>query len=210
MKLSVIYEDNHLLVVDKPSGILTQPSGTDQPSLEKFCKDHLKEKYAKKGEVYLHAVHRLDRPVSGLVVFAKTSKALSRMNASLRNKQAKKIYHALVEGVPKQSQGILENFLFHDSFSASVVDENHTQAKLAKLSFKVTKVENGNATLEIELETGRYHQIRVQLAHLGHPIVGDVKYGASGTTGGEIALRHVELTLVHPVKKEKCVFSCSF
>jgi len=208
LDIDVVYEDNHLLVVDKPSGLLTQPSGTDQSSLEEKCKQYLKKKYAKSGEVYLHAVHRLDKPVSGVVVFAKTSKALSRLNESLRNKQSKKIYHALVEGVPKQSETILENYLMHDSFSARVVEKTHPKAKLARLSYKILEVQNGNAKLEIELETGRYHQIRIQLANLGCPIVGDGKYGSTINNSGEgIALRHVELSVIHPIKKELCVFS---
>ncbi len=200
--ITIVFEDNHLLVLNKPAGLLTQPSGTDQDSLEMQAKAYIKEKYQKPGNVFLEAVHRLDKPVSGIVVFAKTSKALSRLNESLRNKQAKKIYHAWVEGIPKQKEGTLENYLVHDDFIASVATKNNPQAKLARLSYKVLETQGDETLLEIILETGRYHQIRVQLSTIGHPILGDTKYG-SKKSHPEIALSHVRLEIEHPVTHEK-------
>jgi 23S rRNA pseudouridine1911/1915/1917 synthase len=204
--IEILFEDNHLLVVNKPAGLLTQPSGTDQDSLEAQAKAYLKEKYNKPGNVFLEAVHRLDKPVSGIVIFAKTSKALSRLNESLRSKQAKKIYRAWVEGIPKQKEATLEHYLQHGDFVASVVSKEHPEAKLARLSYKMLESKENSSLLEITLETGRYHQIRAQLAAIGHPILGDTKYG-SKTTAQEIALTHVRLEIEHPVTKEKMLFS---
>ena len=132
-----LYEDNHLLVLNKPAGLLTQPSGTEQNSLEQQAKAWLKAIYHKPGNVFLEAVHRLDKPVSGIVVFGKTSKALSRLNASIRAKQARKIYWAWVEGSVSSDSGELEHFLLHDEFQAKVVEVHHPQGKLARLTYKV-------------------------------------------------------------------------
>lgn len=205
--IEIIFEDNHLLVVNKPAGLLTQPSGTEQDSLEAQAKAYIKEKYQKPGNVFLEAVHRLDKPVSGIVVFAKTSKALSRLNESLRSKQAKKIYHAWVEGIPKQKEATLEHYLVHDDFIATIVSKEHPEAKLARLSYKLLESKENSSLLEITLETGRYHQIRAQLAAIGHPIVGDAKYG-SKTNRPEIALTHVQLEIVHPVTGQLLIFAC--
>lgn len=204
--IDILFEDNHLLVLNKPAGLLTQPSGTDQDSLEAYAKAYLKEKYQKPGNVFLEAVHRLDKPVGGIVVFAKTSKALSRLNATLRSKQVKKIYHASVEGVPKRQEAVLEHYLVHDDFIATVVSKDHRDAKLARLSYKILETKGNESRLEIHLETGRYHQIRAQLSAIGHPIVGDAKYG-SKINRPEIALKHVRLEIEHPVTHEQVVFT---
>jgi 23S rRNA pseudouridine1911/1915/1917 synthase len=201
--VEVIYEDNHLLVVNKPAGILTQPSGTDQISLEQMAKNWLKEKYSKPGNVFLEAVHRLDKPVSGIVVFGKTSKALSRLNAFIRLKDTKKIYIAGVEGIPKEKKGLLENYLIHDEFCAQIVSSTHPQGKLARLSFQIMETKENSSLLEIELETGRYHQIRVQLAGIGCPIWGDKRYGSHRNFNVDtIALHHASLWLPHPITHE--------
>lgn len=201
--MEVIYEDNHLLVVNKPGGLLTQPSGTDQPSLEAYAKEWLKVKYNKPGNVFLEAVHRLDKPVSGVVVFSKTSKALPRLNASVRAKQTKKTYLAVVEGVPANKNGTLEHYLFHDDFCARVVSREHPQGKLARLGYNLIESDHCNSLLAIELETGRYHQIRVQLAEMGHPIWGDKRYGSLRSFEPErIALHHVSLQIPHPIAHE--------
>lgn len=206
MKLDVIFEDNHLLVVDKPAGILTQPSGTDQLSLEEVAKNYLCEKY-KKNASYLHAIHRLDKHVGGVVVFAKTSKALSRLNESIRHNNTKKIYHAIVEGTIRKNEGVLENYLFHDDFKAIIVNAETKGAKKCHLHYKVFKREEGLTYVEIELKTGRYHQIRAQFSHIGHPILGDVKYGSTKKyLPFQIALKHVSFTIPHPITQEMLTF----
>lgn len=199
-KPEILYEDKHLLVVNKPAGLITQPSGTDQDSLECQCKQLLKIRDQKPGNVYLHAVHRLDKPVSGIVLFAKTSKALSRLNAALRAKNFQKVYLALAEGVFIRPTGILEHYLIHDDFQARVAGSSDPKAKLSRLHYRVLKVEELKSLVEVTLETGRYHQIRAQLAAEGHPIVGDTKYGSQTYLGaGYIALHHCRLSLPHPV-----------
>ena len=200
--LDVIYEDNHLLVVNKPAGLLTQPTDSSEESLEVQAKAWIKAKYQKPGNVFLGVVHRLDKPVSGIVVFAKTSKALSRLNESMRSKELQKTYLALVENGPKNEQGSLEDYLRHDDHRAHVCPQHHQDAKIARLHYKVLKRKAHISLLEIILETGRYHQIRCQCSAAGFPIVNDTKYGAkpaANFTPGEIALHHSRLSLKHPV-----------
>lgn len=197
--MEILYEDNHLFVVNKPAGLLTQPTENESDSLEAQGKAWIKGKTQKPGNVYLHAVHRLDRPVSGIVVFAKTSKALSRLNASIRNQKTKKIYLAWVEGIPNPLAGTLEHRLIHDNFCAKV----DPKGKPAKLSYRVIKQEKDRSLVEIELLTGRYHQIRAQFAAMGCPIVGDAKYGSRlDFEKGRIALHHSKLMIEHPTSKE--------
>jgi 23S rRNA pseudouridine1911/1915/1917 synthase len=201
--MEILFEDNHILVAVKPAGMLTQETDLEPESLTTLLKDFLKERDAKPGNVFLHAVHRLDRPVSGIVLFAKTSKALSRLNASMRERQTKKIYRARVEGVPSES-GELKHYLIKKEHRAVVVSENTSGAKAAHLKYRMVGDE-----VEVELITGRYHQIRAQLSAMGCPILGDTKYGAhSPYSRPGIALRHCELTILHPVKKELQVFRC--
>lgn len=200
--LNSIFEDNHLLILNKPAGLLTQPSGTEQDSLEQQAKLWIKSVYHKPGNVFLEAVHRLDKPVSGVVVFGKTSKALSRLNASMRAKQTRKIYWAWVEGDLSSDEGKLTHFLLHDEFHAKVVDEDHPEAKLANLTYKVLQRKKDRTLVEIELATGRYHQIRLQFSALGHPIWGDHKYGGKQTyEPAAIALHHRSLQLPHPISQ---------
>jgi 23S rRNA pseudouridine1911/1915/1917 synthase len=202
-----IFEDNHLLVLNKPAGLLTQPSGTEQESLEQQAKAWIKAVYHKPGNVFLEAVHRLDKPVSGVVVFGKTSKALSRLNASMRAKQTRKIYWTWVEGSISADQGDLEHFLVHDDFHAKVVGADHPEGKVARLSYKVLQRKKERTLLEIELATGRYHQIRLQLASLGHPIWGDHKYGSKHSYEREaIALHHRSLQMPHPISQAWLTF----
>lgn len=206
--IQVIYEDNHMLVVDKPAGLLTQPSGTVEDSIEAQCKQWIKEKYNKPGNVYLHAVHRLDKPVSGIVVFAKTSKSLSRLNASIREHKTKKWYAALTELAPDEDEGVLEHFLVHDEFHATIEDAGDKDAKASVLHYRVLGIGKVGTLLEIELKTGRYHQIRAQLAAIGCSIVGDTKYGARhGYLLGEIALHHHRFEIPHPVSGESMLFT---
>src|ERR1700733_4750889 len=162
--LEILYEDNHLLIVNKPAGILTQPNGTYQDNLQDHCRRWIKEKYRKPGAVFLEAIHRLDKPVSGIVVFAKTSKALSRLNLQSRSKQWKKLYHAIVEPIPPLSKDTLKHFISHGDKYAEIVDANHVSGKEAILHYRILEQNGEQAFLEIEIETGRYHQIRAQLA----------------------------------------------
>lgn len=205
--LEVVYQDNHQLVVIKPAGLLTQPSGTDQPNLEALAKAWVKEHFNKPGNVFLEAVHRLDKPVSGLVLFGRTSKALTRLHESLREKKARKIYIALVEGCPGKPEGVLEHYLVHEEHHASVSISKDPKAKLSRLTYRVLKKSNGLSLLEIELDTGRYHQIRAQLAANGTPILGDLKYGSRQPfVPNVIALHHSRLEIPHPITGEMQVF----
>lgn len=198
--MKIIYVDNHQLVVNKPAGILTQPSGTDQDSLEAQAKQWIKEEFKKPGNVFLEAVHRIDKPVSGIVLFARTSKALPRLQQAIREKQSKKTYLAKVQGVMQNSKGTLQHYMIHGDHQAEIVSKEHPQAKLAILHYEVKSSDEKQSLLEITLETGRYHQIRVQLAEIGHPIVGDTRYGSSMSfTEGAIALHHYRLQIPHPI-----------
>lgn len=180
MKLDVLYEDNHSIAVYKPSGMLVQGDESGDSTLMDEVKLYLKQKYNKPGNVFLGMVHRLDRPVSGIVLFAKTSKGASRLAEQFRNHSIQKIYHALVLGVPKQSSGTLINYLKKDTDKnfVRVYDIPTPEALRAELEYEVVSSKNGTSLLKINLKTGRSHQIRSQLAHMGCPIVGDVKYGA--------------------------------
>lgn len=202
-----IFEDNHLLVLNKPPGLLTQPSGTEQNSLEQQAKEWLKTARNKPGNVFLEAVHRLDKPVSGIVIFGKTSKALSRLNASIREGKSKKIYWGWVEGEDMPDSDQLEHYLIHSNFHAEIVDKHHPEGKKAQLLYRTLERKNGRTLLEITLITGRYHQIRLQLATIGHPIWGDKKYGSiHGLEQEAIALHHSSLSLPHPISKEWLTF----
>lgn len=199
--IKVIYEDNHLLVLNKPSGLLTQPTKLNSDSLETRAKKWLKKKYRKKGNVFLEAIHRIDRPTSGIVVFAKTSKALSRLMAAIRAKKTQKRYQAWVEGVPHPSKATLEHYLVHDDYRATVVSKNTRGSKLARLHYRVIRKEKNKALLEIDLETGRYHQIRAQLSQIGYPIIGDTKYGSKTKRKDKsIALNHSSMSIPHPTQ----------
>lgn len=198
MTLKILYEDNHLIAVFKPAGILVQGDETGDICLIDEVKEYLKEKYQKPGNVFLGTIHRLDRPVSGIVLFAKTSKGASRLSAQFRNHETGKIYQALVEGELENKKGTLINYLKKDEEKnlVTVFDEaefkpldladNKTEEdKLlyAELDYEVLKKAGKNSLVEIKLKTGRPHQIRAQFSHLGHPIVGDIKYGSKEKFG---------------------------
>jgi 23S rRNA pseudouridine1911/1915/1917 synthase len=194
--------DNHLLLVDKPAGIPTQKG------IDLVAKEWIKKKFEKPGNVFLEPVHRLDKPVSGLLLFARTSKALSRMQEAMRERSIQKTYYALVEGIPPIPEAVLENLLIHDSYHARVVEHQEKGAKEAKLFYRVLKTEEGLSFLEIELYTGRYHQIRAQLSFIGCPILGDAKYGSKRSYPLEgIALHHGRLSFPHPVSQEQLKFT---
>lgn len=193
---NVIYIDNHLMVVDKPAGIATQPDLVD------LAKAWIKKKYQKPGNVFLHAVHRLDQPVSGLVLLARTSKALSRLQAMMREHQIEKIYEAWVAGSLPDTEGTLVHHLEKGSFRTRVSQKG----KESMLEYRVLETSKGISRVEIRLVTGRYHQIRAQLAAVGCPILGDVKYGSKKPWRQGIALHHREMRLQHPVTQEKLSF----
>lgn len=204
---SVIFEDNHVLLVCKPAGMLTQPDETRAVSLEEWAKNYIKTTYGKPGDVFLHAIHRLDKPVSGLVLFAKTSKALERLNVSMREKNIKKTYVAQIQNKPPQKEGTLEHFLFHSNHQSIVVGPKHPEGKLARLHYRVLEADGEKCIVEIELETGRYHQIRAQFSAIGCPIVGDEKYGSTFPyQRGTIALHHQRLSFPHPISKQMLQF----
>jgi len=208
-QLKVIYEDNHIVVVEKPVNIPSQGDKTGDIDLLTMVKQYIKGKYQKPGNVYVGLVHRLDRPVGGVMVFAKTSKAASRLSNQVREKVFKKKYLVVVDGKVSPKQGILEDYLYKDERHniSKVVNKDKKNAKLAKLDYKVLKYNEVKdlSLLEIDLHTGRHHQIRVQLAHFGHSIFGDQKYGTRGQ-GKQIALWAYSLTINHPVTKEKMTF----
>lgn len=180
MKLDVLYEDNHFIAVYKPAGMLVQGDHSGDPTLMDEVKYFLKQKYNKPGNVFLGMVHRLDRPVSGIVIFGKTSKGAARLSEQIRNHTIQKIYHCMVIGVPKQAQATLVNYLKKDTDKnfVRVYDTPIEGALRAELDYEVVDSKNGKSLIKIKLKTGRPHQIRTQLSHIGCPIVGDVKYGA--------------------------------
>ncbi len=202
-----VYEDNHLLVVVKPQGKLTQSDETGDLSLQDECKQYIKEKYQKPGEVYLGLVHRLDRPVGGLVAFARTSKAASRLSEQLRVHHMEREYLAVVEGEDLPARGDLRDWLLQgEDGLVRVVPEGTPGAKEARLHYERLGAREGTALVHLRLETGRKHQIRVQLSHLGYPICFDMRYG-HGERGRDIALFGAVLRLTHPTLKKEMTFT---
>lgn len=207
--LKILFEDNHIIVVEKKPNIPSQADKTEDEDMLTIVKQYIKEKYNKPGNVYLGLVHRLDRPVGGVMIFAKTSKAAARLSEQVRSKVFKKKYLAVVDGKIEKQVGTLENYLYKDERlnMSRVVSKDKKNAKLAKLDYKVLKYNEikNLSLLEINLHTGRHHQIRVQLSNFGHSIFGDQKYGNRGQ-GKQIALWAYELTIEHPITKEKITF----
>jgi len=202
MKLTdkeILYLDNHLLIIDKPPLLLTQPTDSVLDSVQERGKEYLKEKFHKKGDVFLHPVHRLDRVASGIVVCARTSKALSRLNEQIKQGKWKKNYILRHGGVLLANQGELIHYLVKGEFRTAVFDEEVPGSKRGALSYK----EGENGKTEVVLFTGRYHQIRAQFSHIGAPICGDTKYGAKekGISIG-IDLHHTKVEFFHPTTKE--------
>lgn len=202
-ELNILFLDNHLVVVEKPRGMLTQPTNENQEALEGKVKAFLKQKLNKPQGVFLHVVHRLDQVVSGIVLFAKTSKALERLNQASREKQFVKIYIAEVEKVISEDRKTLVHYLKHDEFKATITNRNDKEAKEAILSYQVIERKKDSTIVKIRLETGRYHQIRAQFKAFGHPIKGDFKYGAKKINDEGIYLHHAYLEFDHPITKEK-------
>ena len=208
-QLKVIYEDNHIIVVEKPVNIPSQADKTGDIDLLTIVKQYIKEKYQKPGNVYIGLVHRLDRPVGGVMVFAKTSKAAARLSNQVREKKFEKTYLTIVNGKMEQNATTLEDYLYKDERNnkSKVVPEGTKNSKLAVLDYEVLKYnsELNLSVLKIHLHTGRHHQIRVQLSSRNHSIYGDQKYGGRGH-GKQITLWAYELKFYHPITNKKLVF----
>lgn len=206
--MTILYEDNHLLAIDKPAGWLVQGDKTGDETLIDWGKGYLKEKYAKPGAVFLTPAHRIDRPVSGAVLFARTDKALSRLTAMFRDKKVQKTYLALVLAAPPDMKGTLRHFLLKDE-KRNVVEARlkpFGDAKESITAYALVGTVGKHALLQVSPITGRSHQIRAQLAAIGCPIVGDLKYGApEPQRDASIALHSWKIELVHPVKLEEMV-----
>jgi 23S rRNA pseudouridine1911/1915/1917 synthase len=209
-KLDILYLDNHLIVLCKPAGMLTQSDEFGEASLMDMVKGWVKTEYKKPGKVFLGLVHRLDRNVSGVVMFARTSKGASRISEQFRQKTTNKIYHALVEGSPEPQQASLRHYLRKEkSLKATVFPRATINAKEALLDYEVIKTFANTSLIKIRLHTGRFHQIRAQLSAIRHPIVGDKKYGAHSALPLErIALHAQSMTFKHPTSKEEIVIDC--
>ena len=203
--MTVIYEDNHLIAVNKTCSEIVQGDKTGDKPLSEIIKHWLKDKYNKPGNVFTGVIHRLDRPVSGVVIFAKTSKALERMNALFREGEIKKTYWAIVKKHPPQTEGELVNYLVRNSKQnkSYAYDIEKPDSQKAILSYKLIAKSDNFFLLEINLKTGRHHQIRCQLAKMGSPIKGDLKYGfdRSNPDGG-ISLHARQISFIHPISKE--------
>lgn len=201
----VLYEDNHIIIVSKNCNEIVQGDKTGDRPLSDYVKDYIKEKYHKPGEVFLGVVHRLDRPVSGVVVFARTSKALSRLNEMFRKSEVKKTYWAITQERPPQDKGTLKNWIVRNEKlnKSFVYDTQRPNAKLAELDYRLIGQTDNYYLIEVDLKTGRHHQIRCQLSNMGCHIKGDLKYGArrSNPDGG-ISLLARRVTFVHPVSKK--------
>ncbi len=209
-KINVLFEDNHIIVVNKPSGVLSQKDDTGDDSILEMVKAYIKEKYNKPYNVFLGLVHRLDRPASGVMVLAKTSKALTRLNNSLRDKGFEKKYYAIVEGMPQQSSGQLRHHIKKDKAKNRVklYDVPTKGAKEAILNYNVLYREGNYSLIDVDLITGRPHQIRSQLAQISVPIVGDLKYNSKVRVEDKsICLHCYRLKIMHPVKKEFMIFN---
>ena len=204
--MEVVYEDNHIIIVNKQSGEIVQGDKTGDRPLSDIVKDYIKEKYQKPGAVFLGVVHRLDRPVSGLVVFARTSKALTRLNKMFAEGEVHKTYWALVKNAPQKTEDTLTHWLVRNekqnkSYAYATEKPN---AKKAILKYRLIGKSDNYSLLEVQLMTGRHHQIRCQLAAIGCPIKGDLKYGAPRSNpDGSISLLSRKMEFVHPVSKER-------
>ena len=203
--LQVLFEDNHIVIVNKRAGDITQGDKTGDKPLSDVVKEYVKEKYNKPGLVFLGVVHRLDRPTSGIIIFARTSKALERLNKMLRDKTIQKTYWAVVKNQPKNEQDSLTNFLKKNpkNNKSTSYTKEIDGSKKAILHYKTIKKLDNYSLLEIDLETGRHHQIRCQLSTIGSPIKGDLKYGFNRSNkDGSIHLHARKINFIHPVSKE--------
>tara|TARA_R110002073_G_scaffold50_16_gene1083 strand:- start:4904 stop:5590 length:687 start_codon:yes stop_codon:yes gene_type:complete len=203
--LQVLFEDNHIVIVNKRAGDISQGDKTGDKPLSDVVKAYIKEKYNKPGDVFLGVVHRLDRPTSGVIIFARTSKALERLNKMLRDKTIKKTYWAVVKNQPTKEQDTLTNFLKKNpkNNKSTAYSKEIDGSKKAILHYKTIKKLDNYSLLEIDLETGRHHQIRCQISAIGSPIKGDLKYGFNRSNkDGSIHLHARRINFIHPVSKE--------
>lgn len=214
---SVLFEDNHCLALSKPGGLLTQGLPVGLPTLWAWARDYLRTTYNKVGNVYLGVPHRLDRPVSGVVLFAKSSKAAARLAEQFRHRQVTKVYHAIVSGPVEPAEGIWIDWLrkLQDLARAEIVAEDTPDARRAETAYRVLQTANGLSLLELAPHTGRMHQLRIQSASRGWPILGDVTYGSGAAFGPSpelerdrlIALHAASLTFLHPIRFEPMTVS---
>lgn len=202
-KLNILYEDNHIIVVEKEPNILVQSDSTNDLDMVTLIKKYLKDKYNKPGNVYLGLVHRLDRPVGGVMLFAKTSKAASRLSEDFRLNKIKRTYVALVHGKVKESDILVDYLIKDEKTNTSRIFKD---GKEAILEYKLLNYKDNFSLIEVNLKTGRHHQIRVQLSNIGNPIYGDQRYGKD-KIGIQIHLYSVELEFIHPVTKQKMKFN---
>lgn len=205
-KLNVLYEDNHLIVVEKKPNVLSQSDVTGDMDLLTMVKSYVKKKYDKPGNVYIGLVHRLDRPVGGVMVFARTSKAAKRLNEQIKNHEFNKTYVAVLDGILKKEKDELVNYLYKDSKTgiSKVVDKHFTGGKLSKLNYEVIGYYKNKTIVKVKLITGRHHQIRLQFKALGYPLYGDQLYGKENNE--QIRLYAYLLAFNHPVTKERLCF----
>ena len=206
--LNIVYEDNHILVVVKQQNVPTQEDSSKDKDLLTMLKEYLKEKYSKEGNVYLGLVHRLDRPTGGLLVFAKTSKAASRLSEAIKEGEVEKQYLTCVLGTPKDKRAGLVNYLKKDEANnlVKIAPQSEEGAKRAELSYNVLEQNERFSLLEVSLQTGRSHQIRVQLSYIKHPVFGDTKYGGEVVRGAHMALWTYKLKFEHPTTKKMMSF----
>lgn len=209
MEPKVIYEDNHIIVAIKPFGMPSQEDETGDLDMLRWVKEYVRVKYDKKGEAFIGLLHRLDRVAGGVMIFARTSKSASRISEQIRTRSFSKKYYAVLENVPEISEGILEDYLLKDKVKnkVSVVNSSAKEAKKASLGYKVISTAKNLSLVDVDLYTGRSHQIRVQFSSRNHPIVGDFKYDSAYPDKKAIALWSYKIELEHPVKKEMIVFT---
>jgi len=208
--LQVLFEDNHIVIVNKRAGDITQGDKTGDKPLSDVVKEYIKDKYNKPGDVFLGVVHRLDRPTSGIIIFARTSKALERLNKMLRDKTINKTYWAVVKNHPKKEKDTLINFLRKNpkNNKSTAYNKEINGSKKAILHYTVIKKLDNYSLIEVDLETGRHHQIRAQLSNIGSPIKGDLKYGFDRSNkDGSIHLHARKIKFIHPVSKEEIKIS---
>ena len=205
MELNILYEDNHIIVCYKPKGVLSQQDNTNTPDMLTLLKDYIKIKYNKPGEVFLGLVHRLDRNTDGIMVFARTSKAAKRLSDDIKNNLFHKTYLAIVEGIINNADTLKDMMYFDENKKKSFI-KNDSKSKEAILLYDVLGHFDNKTLLSVNLITGRHHQIRCQLAHIGHPIVGDIKYGSKIKMGNYYMLSAYKLKFIHPTKKEEMEF----
>lgn len=211
MDIKILYEDNHILVCVKPAGVLSQAGTLNKPDMVNLLKDYVKEKYQKPGNVYIGLVHRLDINVSGVMVFAKTSKAASRLSDQIRNHDFEKSYLAVVHDKFSSNEGTYQDYLWKDEAKRQAYISDSSKGKLAKLNYQVLEYNETNklSLVKIDLITGRFHQIRAQFSSHGHPLLGDTKYGSAAINQDFfLGLFAFQLRFIHPTKKEQLVFNC--